>query len=340
MQLPDYFRILGLKFGASDEEIKTAYRKLSKKFHPYLNEGDRFFEEKFKELQEAYEVLTDPMRKEEYLKKFTQNETQTTFNKEHFTKENTSQTKQNNQTTNTHAGTKTADPKTGKSKSSNRWSVIGAILFAASLVAVMLIKNYLRQEKNHSEDHSFPDSTYKAVPVSGIDSMNKKRDSSVTTVSPDTTAITSSNNDTVHTNNGTAGNLITISKEEPWTEIKFNQHTKELEITPAFTISNAKGIPCHAVAYFYDNNGTALKTGANNIYRAADGTVSSPTDFTPAYDNASYNLLESDFTINLPYSEIPLPTGSYNLQYKVELFDDKWNVLTISDLQAFFFIQN
>jgi curved DNA-binding protein CbpA len=57
--MSDYYKVLGLKPGASQEEIKTAYRKLSKKFHPDLNDGDNFFEDRFKEIQEAYENLVD-----------------------------------------------------------------------------------------------------------------------------------------------------------------------------------------------------------------------------------------------------------------------------------------
>lgn len=53
----EYYRILGLKEGASLDEIKEAYKKLSKKFHPDVNNGDKFFEQRFKELTEAYEKL-------------------------------------------------------------------------------------------------------------------------------------------------------------------------------------------------------------------------------------------------------------------------------------------
>lgn len=55
----NYYKILGIVDFSTSQEIKIAYRKLSKKFHPDLNEGDKFFEEKFKELQNAYEVLSN-----------------------------------------------------------------------------------------------------------------------------------------------------------------------------------------------------------------------------------------------------------------------------------------
>lgn len=57
--MTNYYKILGVRDFASQEEIKTAYRKLTKKFHPDVNDGDKFFEERFKEVQNAYEVLSD-----------------------------------------------------------------------------------------------------------------------------------------------------------------------------------------------------------------------------------------------------------------------------------------
>ncbi|MBQ2635079.1 MAG: molecular chaperone DnaJ [Oscillospiraceae bacterium] len=62
----DYYEVLGLQKGASDEEIKKAYRKLAKQYHPDLHPGDKRCEEQFKEVGEAYEVLSDPDRKARY----------------------------------------------------------------------------------------------------------------------------------------------------------------------------------------------------------------------------------------------------------------------------------
>jgi len=59
MQYKDYYNTLGVKRTSSEKEIKSAYRKLARKYHPDLNPNDREAEAKFKELSEAYEVLSD-----------------------------------------------------------------------------------------------------------------------------------------------------------------------------------------------------------------------------------------------------------------------------------------
>ncbi len=62
----DYYEVLGLKKGASVEELKKAYRKLAVKYHPDKNQGDKQAEERFKEINEAYAVLSDPKKKEQF----------------------------------------------------------------------------------------------------------------------------------------------------------------------------------------------------------------------------------------------------------------------------------
>jgi len=62
----DYYKILGITRSASKEEIKKAYRKLALKYHPDRNKGDKGAEAKFKEMSEAYAVLSDPEKKKQY----------------------------------------------------------------------------------------------------------------------------------------------------------------------------------------------------------------------------------------------------------------------------------
>ncbi|HEV3467868.1 MAG TPA: DnaJ C-terminal domain-containing protein [Pyrinomonadaceae bacterium] len=62
----DYYEVLGVGRGATEGQVKAAYRKLARKFHPDLNPGDRVAEERFKELQEAYDVLSDPEKRKLY----------------------------------------------------------------------------------------------------------------------------------------------------------------------------------------------------------------------------------------------------------------------------------
>lgn len=66
MAKKDYYEVLGLEKGASEEEIKRAFRKSALKYHPDRNPGDKEAEEKFKELNEAYQVLSDPQKRSQY----------------------------------------------------------------------------------------------------------------------------------------------------------------------------------------------------------------------------------------------------------------------------------
>ena len=62
----DYYEVLGVSKSATDAEIKKAYRKLAMKYHPDYNPGDKDAEEKFKEVNEANEVLSDPKKRQMY----------------------------------------------------------------------------------------------------------------------------------------------------------------------------------------------------------------------------------------------------------------------------------
>lgn len=66
MSKKDYYEVLGLQKGASEQEIKRAYKRLAAKHHPDKNQGSKEAEEKFKEIKEAYEVLGDNEKRAMY----------------------------------------------------------------------------------------------------------------------------------------------------------------------------------------------------------------------------------------------------------------------------------
>src|ERR671915_55960 len=66
MEFKDYYAVLGVSKTASDKEIKQAFRKLARKYHPDVNPGDKAAEARFKEVNEANEVLSDPEKRKKY----------------------------------------------------------------------------------------------------------------------------------------------------------------------------------------------------------------------------------------------------------------------------------
>ncbi|MEC8375537.1 MAG: DnaJ domain-containing protein, partial [Pseudomonadota bacterium] len=66
MSKRDYYEVLGVDKSAGDREIKKAYKKLAMKYHPDRTQGDKALEDKFKEIQEAYEILSDSQKRAAY----------------------------------------------------------------------------------------------------------------------------------------------------------------------------------------------------------------------------------------------------------------------------------
>src|SRR5580700_6944454 len=66
VKFKDYYEVLGLPRGASEDEIRKTYRQLARKYHPDVNPNDKSAEEKFKEINEAYEVLSDADKRKRY----------------------------------------------------------------------------------------------------------------------------------------------------------------------------------------------------------------------------------------------------------------------------------
>ena len=66
MAFVDYYKTLGIEKSATEEEIKKAYRKLARKYHPDLNPNDKEANKKFQQINEANEVLSDPEKRKKY----------------------------------------------------------------------------------------------------------------------------------------------------------------------------------------------------------------------------------------------------------------------------------
>src|ERR1044072_8359837 len=66
MAKEDFYKILGVKKDAKPDEIKKAYRRLARKYHPDVNPGDKAAEDRFKQMSEAFDVLSDPKKRKVY----------------------------------------------------------------------------------------------------------------------------------------------------------------------------------------------------------------------------------------------------------------------------------
>jgi curved DNA-binding protein CbpA len=138
--LRNYYHILGIDRKASQLEIKKSYRKLATKFHPDKNGGDTFFESRFKEIQEAYEILSNPSQKigyDEKLDAFLNTKSNSNFKKK---------------TTPPNKEPKKRKTEKEKPKKGNKFSKI--ILVFISLVIIISIVLY-----NKSVDNILPQST-------------------------------------------------------------------------------------------------------------------------------------------------------------------------------------
>src|ERR1700675_3461358 len=66
MEFRDYYKVIGVERGATEPEIRSAYRKLARKFHPDVNPNNKDAEARFKEINEAYQVLSDAEKRKKY----------------------------------------------------------------------------------------------------------------------------------------------------------------------------------------------------------------------------------------------------------------------------------
>jgi len=128
----DYYQILGLEPNASQEEIKRAYRLYASKFHPDKHKGDKFFEEQFLLIREAYEVLSDPQKRIKFDRNFSKNaskQQKTNFDKKRNEDRSSSKHKKPDKKPERNIGTLF------------NWFIIGAGLIALSLIIINYSEN-------------------------------------------------------------------------------------------------------------------------------------------------------------------------------------------------------
>lgn len=131
------YQILGVRPTASADEIKASFKQMAMKYHPDLNEGSVFAEEKFKEINNAYQILTDPVRKAEYDRIFAFGEQQTGRHRDKYYQRKSQQYQNHHQShTNTHYNYKRTEKKAAKAPMTH-WEVTGWI--AGGLVCTFII---------------------------------------------------------------------------------------------------------------------------------------------------------------------------------------------------------
>ncbi|MEI7585419.1 J domain-containing protein, partial [Runella sp.] len=166
--MTNHYKTLGVSNFSSTNEIKTAYRKLSKKFHPDVNQGDKFFEERFKEIQNAYEALNDSNKRkilDDFLK---QSETKSQYQNYQSKKgADSNESKKNEQTKDethkTYSNTKTTNARNDYTSQQNKPSnpqkttsnsfvfiVVGLIIVLVVVLVVLSKKNEKGEYDNYS----------------------------------------------------------------------------------------------------------------------------------------------------------------------------------------------
>jgi curved DNA-binding protein CbpA len=191
--MKNYYDILGVSQFASVEEIKTAYRKLSMKFHPDKNEGDIFFQERFLAIKEAYDVLSDSESREKYDEKvFKQNNTDN-INSNHS--HNYSNPK-NQEDNNEFQSESNNYSEVGQESNLTNHYIAGGLIIVAILIAVFSHEisdlRYSSAVKNYVTSDTVKEQIVTDTPVSqlDVDTVVMSTDSTVADNTPDKTEYT------------------------------------------------------------------------------------------------------------------------------------------------------
>lgn len=187
--MKNYYYILGISSDASLEEIKAAYKKLSKKFHPDVNGNDKFFEERFREILEAYEILNNSQKRTAYDSKLKSH--LNSFGTKNASNEKSSQTTSStNAKYNTQKDTKQNTTSGSKKPTNKNESQSAVVIFIGSLLGIGLMVGIVTNNSSRSSNadikYERPITALDTTPINMVNSWNIDTPASIDTVSSDT----------------------------------------------------------------------------------------------------------------------------------------------------------
>lgn len=282
MTLPNYYYILGLEFGASDEDIKVAYRKLSKKFHPDMNGGDKFFEQMFKEIQIAYEILSDPLRRAKYLKdyknQYSGNKTNNASQQKENTREQTSRSEKQNPQPNSTSNSK---PNRAKGKFSYSWLLITLpILIIFGLVKSSIQKSIRENAVQQALDNYTPSTILNSTTYNSDQSSETLSSDNYNAAVDTTVVIPSYSNPATNTDSTLTDENLTKAEStiidnsgasktetEEWILAKLRQYSQERIICPDRSYGYYSNPCTHYFDYqfSFDENNLVIRYNYDNI---------------------------------------------------------------------------
>ena len=110
----------------------------------------------------------------------------------------------------------------------------------------------------------------------------------------------------------------------------YDDDTKGMRIHLSFTVGNLRDERCIAIAYFYYDSGEPLRA-LHEKFKAANGSVAVSDGFKPTHSTSTYR----DFQLFMPYNELAVPSGNYDLNFNVKLYCEKSGFLAYSEAQGF-----
>ena len=185
--MKDYYKSLELSFGATSTDIKTAYRRLAKKYHPDLHFGNKLFEEKFKEINEAYSILNDKEKKDIYDINYQKSKYRQSTNNNSSNSTNNSEKKEQKQEANSehktkHQNTTKENPKNMINDFTNIFNTIykNKLYRYISILAIIILSIYIYKKDDISKyyDEQEKKENYELL-IYGLENTKKFENTSI-----------------------------------------------------------------------------------------------------------------------------------------------------------------